>query len=61
MNVKAKLKQPSPDEILNEFFKTNSPSDLFVDGDVNCLTENGKAVLAIGIQVYKSFYKANKK
>lgn len=57
MKVKAKVNQPSPDEIINDFFSTRDPAQFFVNGDISCLTDDGKAILAIGIKVFSSFEK----
>lgn len=57
MKSKAKVKQPSPDEIINDYLKTHNPNELFVNGDVSCLTDDGKAVLAIGLTCFTAFNK----
>ena len=61
MKAKANVKQPTPDEIINEFFKTHEFTEIFVEGDVNNLTSEGKAVLALGITCYTAFCKHKKK
>ena len=55
MKAKAKVKQPSPDEVINEWFKLHDPAQFFVNGDISCLTDDGKAIFAIGVKVFSSF------
>lgn len=60
MKVNATVKQPTPEEIINEYFADKDPKFFFVDGSVDCLTDDGKACLAIGITVFKQFKKNHK-
>jgi hypothetical protein len=60
MKTKFNVKQPTPDEIISDFFKTHDNSEIFVQGDVNILTSEGKAIFALGISCYNAFKKAHK-
>lgn len=60
MKAKAKAKQPSPDEILTDYFASHRLDEIFVDCDADCLTDDGKAVLALGLLVYKGFNSAKR-
>ena len=57
MKVKCKVPQPSPDEIISEFFETRKVEDIFIHGDYNNLTDDGKALLALGIVTFTQFQK----